>query len=72
MVIALKKETGAGERRGRYDRSRGGRYERTGGYRGMTPIRRLPCQSIMLRQPAAADRKQRSNPVNEHGEAVAE
>ena len=34
VVIALKKETGAGERRGRYDRSRGGRYERTGGYRG--------------------------------------
>ena len=36
VVIALKKETGAGERRGRYDRSRGGRYERTGGYRGNT------------------------------------
>jgi len=86
VVIALKKETGAGERRGRYDRSRGGRYERTGGHRGKkrqraapgkipaeaTPIRRLPCQSIMLRQPAAADRRQRSNPVNEHGEAVAE
>ena len=37
VVIALKKEAMAGERRGRFDRTRGSRYEkseRSGGYRG--------------------------------------
>ena len=47
VVIALKKENGAGERRGRYDRSRGGRYERTGGYRGNTR-RNDSCQAASL------------------------
>ena len=34
VVIALKKEASSGDRRGRYDKNKGGRYDKSGGYKG--------------------------------------
>lgn len=34
VVITLKRETSQGDRKGHYDKSKGGRYERSGGYKG--------------------------------------
>lgn len=58
VVIALKKEAPAGDRKGRYDRNRSGRYEQRsgGGYKGGN--RRNNCSDTVSREVKEAEKEE--------------